>query len=309
MTASPQKVLVSALGVETRVWVYGEGDGTPLVLAHGFRGDHHGLDLIATHLCELLPGRRLFVPDLPGFGETPPFNSRVHDLDTYAEWLENLVHALITDTGGDVDPQRTEDTSFDVLGHSFGSLIVARAIAGGIEPGRTILINPISAPALQGPNAFMTKLAIAYYRLADALPSRSARIVLGSPLIVRAMSEVMAKTRDRKLRRWIHGQHDRYFSVFADTTTLLEAFKASVSHTVADFGAAFTMPTLIVAGDRDDIAPLTAQVALRHRLTDAELRIIPGVGHLVHYEAPVDAAAYAARFLSGSRHRGGASSG
>lgn len=304
MTASAQKILVSALGVETRAWVYGDGVDTPVVLVHGFRGDHHGLHLIATHLCEMLPGRRVIVPDLPGFGETPPIPGRTHDLDAYAEWLGIFVHTLVT--GGGADLQYADGT-FDLLGHSFGSLIVARAVARGLRPGRTILINPISAPALQGPNAAMTTLAVAYYRLADALAPHAARHVLGHPLIVRVMSEVMAKTRDRKLRRWIHDQHAKYFSVFADTTTLLEAFEASVSHTVADFSAALTMPTLIVAGDRDDIAPLTGQVALRHRLTDAQLRIIPGVGHLVHYEAPVDAAAYTARFLSEARrHDGGA---
>ncbi len=100
----------------------------------------------------------------------------------------------------------------------------------------------------------------------------------------------MAKTPDRQLRAWIHNQHDRYFSQFADSRSLLQSFRASVSHTVTEFADSIRTRTLLIVGDRDDITPLSEQLALAHRLRTAELRIIPGVGHLVHYEA-VDYAA------------------
>jgi len=104
------------------------------------------------------------------------------------------------------------------------------------------LINPIAAPALDGPQALLTRLAIFYYWAADRLPERAARSLLGNPVIVRVMSIVMAKTKDPALRAWIHAQHDRYFSSFSDTRTLLEAFKASVAHTVPEHWPALFEP-------------------------------------------------------------------
>jgi len=233
------------------------------------------------------------VPDLPGFGVSPAIPGRAHDLELYGAWLCALATA--------VAPQ-----GHTVLGHSFGSLVVANALAQGLNPRTVTLINPISAPALEGPKGVMTKLAIAYYWLAGKLPERGARWVLGHPLIVRVMSMVMAKTKDRALRRWIHAQHGAYFSRFSDAQTLLEAFRASVSHTVLEYAAAITQSTLLIVGDRDDLTPLTAQLELQHRLADAELHVAPGVGHLVHYEAVAAAGEWAAAFLQrhGTEPRG-----
>lgn len=275
---------VPTLGVDTRAWVYGDPAGRPLVLVHGYRGDHHGLELIAQGIAHAMPDVAIYVPDLPGFGETPAISGRRHDLALYGEWLREFFTA-ISPTGG------------ALLGHSFGSLVVSAALGQGLTPERTILINPISAPALEGPKAFLTKLTAGYYRVADMLPERGARALLGNPLIVRGMSEVMAKTRDPELRRWIHGQHDAYFSRFADSATLLESFHASVSHTVPEFANAFTMPTLLIAGERDDITPLVKQLDLQRLIPSSQLHIIPGTGHLVHYEAVDDAVGYISDFL------------
>ncbi|SJN11920.1 Hydrolase [Leucobacter sp. 7(1)] len=287
MSTVPSPFAVPALGSETRAWRYGAAEGPTLILVHGFRGDHHGLQGIAQGLAASAPELRVIVPDLPGFGASPSIPGRTHDIALYGEWLR----AFSAETAPD---------SFAILGHSFGSLVVSAALAGGLAPERTILINPISAPALEGPQAVMTQLAIAYYRAADLLPERAARGLLGNPLIVRVMSEVMAKTRDRELRRWIHDQHDRYFSVFADPGTLLDAFRASVSHTVIAGADAFVAPTLLIAGERDDITPLAKQLELQRRIPGSELRILPGTGHLVHYEAVTDAVAAILAFLRAS---------
>ena len=289
MTEAARTLTVDTLGISTRAWQYGAVEESPdsatIIFVHGFRGDHHGLEGIAQELARIRPNARVIVPDLPGFGETPAIPGCTHDIALYGEWLRTFVDA--------VAPEK-----FAILGHSFGSLVVTSAIKGGLDPARAILINPISAPALEGPQAVLTQLAIGYYRAADLLPEKAARGLLGNPLIVRGMSEVMAKTRDRELRAWIHGQHHAYFSRFSDARTLLDAFRASVSHTVIEDAAVYTMPTLIVAGDRDDITPLPKQLELHRRIPGSTLHVIPGTGHLVHYEAVGDAVAYVADHLT-----------
>ncbi len=276
---------IPTLGIKTRAWQFGNPSGAPLILVHGFRGDHHGLEEIAREIAVKLPTVRTIVPDLPGFGETPPVPAREHALELYGEWLRAFATQVAPD-------------GCAILGHSFGSLVVADAVAGGLDAHCAILINPISAPALKGPHALLTQLAIGYYRAAALLPETAARRLLSNPLIVRAMSEVMTKTRDTQLRSWIHQQHAHHFSSFSDPETLLAAFRASVSHTVTDFAAAFQLPTLLIAGDRDDIMPLEKQLGLHYRIPGSLLRALPGVGHLVHYEGVSDAVAFITDFLA-----------
>ncbi|HEX4662176.1 MAG TPA: alpha/beta hydrolase, partial [Candidatus Saccharimonadales bacterium] len=59
-----------------------------------------------------------------------------------------------------------------------------------------------------------------------------------------------------------------------------------------------TIPTLLIVGAIDDIAPLSAQYGLRGQLPTASLVIINNVGHLIHHEAPDQAAATIEKFLS-----------
>lgn len=111
------------------------------------------------------------------------------------------------------------------------------------------------------------------------------------------MSVKLAKTRDRALRRFIHGQHHAYFSAFGSRASIVEGFDASLSTTVAAVADRITQPVLLIAGERDEVAPLAGQFALLETFPDARLDVIPGVGHLVHYETPHAAAAAIRSFV------------
>ncbi|MFT2689121.1 alpha/beta fold hydrolase [Clavibacter zhangzhiyongii] len=105
---------VDLLGSRTAWWEYGPADAAQVVVVvHGFRGDHHGLEPVVAQL----PGVRILSPDLPGFGDSTPLGDARHDIPGYAAWLRAFVDA----TG-------TRDAT--VLGHSFGSIVVAAALAG-----------------------------------------------------------------------------------------------------------------------------------------------------------------------------------
>ena len=214
-------------------WTYEPVQVTPetrtILVIHGFRGDHHGLLRVA----DQLPGMRLIMPDLPGFGSSDAFASGPHSVEHYGRFITGFMAAL------GLGPDTV------LLGHSFGSIVAAHFVAahpGAVSP--LILINPIAAPALEGPKGIMTKLAVLYDRLAARLPQGPGLALLRNPLIVRVMSEAMAKTPDKELRRFIHGQHHSYFSAFADRDSLLESFTASVSGNVAEVAGQLALPVL-----------------------------------------------------------------
>ena len=276
------RVLV-VLGVRTHLVEYGPVDADrTVVLVHGFRGDHHGLGPVVAQL----PGIRFLAPDLPGFGSSEPLSDRPHDIDGYVAWLDAFLQAA-----------GVHGTAV-LLGHSFGSIVVSAAVAAGVPTPRVVLVNPIGQNALAGPRATLTRLAVLFYRIGAALPEWLGFALLRSRVVTRIMSMTMSKTDDKVLLRWIHEEHDRYFSAFANRRSLLEAFRASVSHDVSEFAARVAPSTLLIVADKDDITPLEAQRHLVTLFADAHLEVIEGVGHLVHYEKPVEAAAAIRAFLA-----------
>ncbi|MFD1721035.1 alpha/beta fold hydrolase [Amnibacterium endophyticum] len=267
-------------GVRASWWEYGlPGEGPALLLVHGFRGDHHGLEPVVA----FLPGAHVVAPDLPGFGASEPLPG-THSIDGYAAWLARFAAEV------GLGPETV------VLGHSFGSIVVAKALADGLPAARAILVNPIAAPALAGPNAVGTRLASLYYAIGERLPERPGRALLDHPAIVRGAGAFLAKTKDRALRRWIHDQHDRYFSGYASRRVVLEAYTASVTHDVSEWRDALTLPVHLIAGEHDDITALADVQALAAALPDATIAVIRDVGHLIHYETPEQAAREVAAF-------------
>lgn len=252
-----------------------------IIMIHGYRGTHHGLLLIGKQLKNTM---NVIIPDLPGFGRGA--HLKHYDIDNYVEWLH-----------GYIKKQGLRQTPY-LMGHSFGSIICAayaKKYPKTIK--KLILVNPIGAPALEGPRRIFSKLAIVYYKIGAALPDRAARAWLSSPLIVRIMSETMAKTKDKELRAFIHDQHRRYFSKFFNAQVALEAFTASVSHDVSQYAKDIETPTLLIAGSLDDITSLSDQYALKKKFPHARLKVIDNVGHLTHYETPDKVAAYIQAFI------------
>jgi pimeloyl-ACP methyl ester carboxylesterase len=276
---------VEVLGSSTRYWVYGPADASvTIVVVHGYRGEHHGLEPVVAQL----QGIRIVSPDLPGFGESAALVGRAHDIAGYSEWLAAFV-------------EKVGLSGAPILGHSFGSIVVSHAVAGGLPTSRMILVNPIAAPALSGPNGFLSRLTLLYYRLGRALPERIGSALLGNWLIVRFISLVMVQTKDPELRRFIHDQHHMYFSSYATRDSVVEGFEASISSDVSMVASTITVPTLLVGADRDPIATVAAQERLASLFPDARLVIIPGVGHLIHYEKPREAARAIVDFLGTGR--------
>ncbi|HEY8886647.1 MAG TPA: alpha/beta hydrolase [Candidatus Microsaccharimonas sp.] len=251
-----------------------------IILIHGFRGTHHGLELIAQHL----KGFKVIIPDLPGFaeGDTLPR----YDLESYANWLDQFIQH-----------QNLENPPI-LLGHSFGSIVSAAYAAKHHDTiEKLILVNPIGAPALEGPRGILTKLAVFYYWLGTKLPGKLSHAWLSSVMVVDIMSKTMTKTKDKSLRKYIDDQHRQYFSRFHTSQSVSEAFATSVSNSVRDFAKKITTPTLLIAGTKDDITPLAKQKELRELFPDATLQIIEHVGHLTHYETPDQVAFFIEEFV------------
>ena len=268
-------------GRDVAYWEYNADKKTTLLFVHGFRGTHHGLLKVA----ELLPNYRLIIPDLPGFGKSEALADE-HSIDSYVAWLHDFRAA--------VDAAK----SSYVIGHSFGTIVVSHYAAKYPDSvKKLVLINPIGAPALEGNQRFLTQLAILYYWLGRKLPARAATAWISMKPITKVMSITMRKTHDRTIRKYIDQQHYAHFSSFASPDQLAEAFHASVSNDVSQVAEKLHIPTLLIAGEKDDITSLDKQRVLHSHIAGAKLVVIAGVGHLTHYETPDQVADAIEKFI------------
>ena len=268
---------VQVVGSVTSYWRYPatQPDAKTIIFVHGYRGNHHGLEAIAG----ALPDFNVIIPDLPGFGKSTPFPG-AHDIETYAQWVAEFIGAL-----------KLKEKPI-LLGHSFGSIVCSAFAAkhsGLIE--LLILENPVSAPALKGPNAPITKIAQSFFALAGALPLKQGEWLLKSWPMVRGMSIVMTKSWNKELRAWVHAQHDQNFNDFASRRVAIEGYNASISHNVGDYASSFEVPTLLIIGDKDDITSPKQQYAMAQSIqAPHSISHHMGVGHLTHYEIPSEVA-------------------
>uniref|UniRef100_UPI0028F028F0 alpha/beta fold hydrolase n=1 Tax=uncultured Rothia sp. TaxID=316088 RepID=UPI0028F028F0 len=272
------------------------------LLVHGFRGDHHGLEIIANYLLKLIPNVSIISPDLPGFGRSADLPESTLDedsIDAYVAWLQDFV-------------ERTNPLGLPlhVVGHSFGSIVTsAFAAAHPNSLALLSLINPISEPALEGSQRVASRLASLYYRAGAALPEKIGYPLLRSQLITRASSEVMMRTKDKAMRRFINGQHAAYFGSFGSRRGVLSAYEASITHTAAEYAAAIRVPVQMLVAEDDDLGTPETARAMYATLSSRDLPatstgarerldMIPEVGHLIHYETPRLAAELIADFAA-----------
>ena len=247
-----------------------DGSGPRILFVHGFRGDHHGLMAIAGAL-----SAKVTIPDLPGYGKSRELAGE-HNLENYGIWLSEFAKQA----GG-----------FDaVLGHSFGTLIVASASKHGLQLP-TVLLNPINSRATEI-GGMGQVLAQRFYDLGEKRPK-----VLASPLVTRGMSTLLAKSLDPRIRSFIHQQHDSYFSSYQSPRVVLEGFRAASGGSVLDYQQHLNDELLLIAGAKDMVAPLDNTILLSERLPNSQLEVIPKVGHLTHYETPAEVAGIVERFL------------
>ncbi|GAA4109803.1 hypothetical protein GCM10022249_08370 [Enteractinococcus coprophilus] len=263
---------VTGAPFEIAVFKYlGPPNARQILAVHGFRGDHHGLELIVDGLAPY----EVWVPDLPGFGVSGAMPDAEHTVEHYAHVINQIAQHM----------QRPI-----LVGHSFGSVVAAAAVAAeAVDYPHLVLLNPIAKPALDAGTPVdraATLVTDGFYRLCAALPTALGRRLLGNTLIVWATGAFMTKTDDPRVLAYTHDQHQTYFSGFDSPATLLEAYQASITHTVADFADRLGIPVTMIGGADDELSSPEDISALAEVLAtdDVETYVLQHTGHLMHYE-------------------------
>jgi len=233
--------------------------GAPLFLVHGAGGTHDHWP----EALRRLPGRRVIAVDLPGHGASPPPGERA--VPVYARRLVDLL---------------------DALG-------IARAVVGGHSMGGAIALTlALEAPErvagllLVGTGARLRVVPGIVQAWAD--PARASELAISaagfsfgagaSPELLRAFAEGMAAVAPGV----VHGD-----------------FTACDAFDVMERLGAIRAPARIVVGAEDRLTPPKYAAFLRANLPGDGLLVVPGVGHMVTWEAPDAVTGEAALLLAG----------
>jgi 3-oxoadipate enol-lactonase len=226
------------------------GQGTPLVLLHGYPLDHHLWDDVAP----LLEGQfDLILPDLRGFGES----STVDAFYTMED--------IASDIAGLLDFLGIQKTA--IAGHSMGGY-VALAFAS-LYPERVTGLGLVSSQVLADTPA----------KREDRFKSAAEVADKGPASVVEAMTPKF--TSDPRLQEFARSSMElqspaAYIGALkamgerVDSTPLLESIH---------------YPVVIVHGDADNLIPIDRAREVKAALPDAYLVEVSGAGHMPMMEA------------------------
>lgn len=236
-----------------RAW----GDGPPLVLLHGGHGSwRHWVGNITA----LAGGHTVWVPDMPGYGDSDDVPGDPHDPARLDRLVGMLADSLAALTG--------DQASIDLAGFSFGGLVAGRLATHRGKVRRLALLGP---GGHAGPRRQRIEM-IEWRGLDDAARQASLRHNLGAFMLhdpasidalalqVHEASVLRTRLRSKALSR---------------QPLLIEAL------------ASLDLPILALWGEHDVTAvPTLAAQALLQGRPEREARIVPGAGHWVQYESP-----------------------
>ena len=238
-----------------------------IVLVHGYRGTHKGLESFAGGLNQF----NIYAPDLPGFGTSAPLKAK-HTLNNYIEWFNEFLKTVALDKP-------------IAIGHSFGTLIVSGAESKYKFSKALVCINPVAGGVTKGLSWFLMQFVKAFYWIAHVIPQNLGLRMLKTRLLVDSMSSYTTKSQDKELRSWIKLQHSHYFNSFANSQVVWESYVASIVNTMAPYVPLVKKPILLIAAELDEITPVSAVIKMSEQMHDASVHEISNCGHLVHYEA------------------------
>ena len=254
-------------------WTYGDEKKPPLVMIHGFTGSHEGFSYIIPHLKDYF----VIIPDLPGFGVSRPLEAP-WTIDNLARVTNEFVHSLELR----VHPF--------LVSHSMGGLVAASMLAQQPElfDQKTIFISPV-------PNRISwrdgRKAGALAGRLQYAVGHHIPRIAT-SKLISAMATQALLRTKDTTLRRRIRQHHFKNLEYISSSKFYEKLHVDITKRGTIDYAPKLQrFATLIITGSRDNVTPLKHEKVLASAL-QATLHIIPGTGHLAHYEHPEEIAVH-----------------
>jgi len=252
-----------------RAAVQERGSGPPLLLLHGWGVSS---ELFVPILDALQSGRRLIVPDLPGFGATPEPDTAwsVHD---YAEWCIALLDRLGVER-------------CDLIGHSNGGRI--GIVMAATHPSRVRRMVLAGSAGIRPRRTLVGAARVRTYKLLRTLER--------STVVPAALRRAAGRNADQR------GSADYRAVSGVMRGTLVRIVNEDLRALLPELH----LPVLLIWGEHDAEAPLEDGKLMERLIPDAGLVVFEGAGHFAYLEQPARFCRIVDVFLRDNQDQGSA---
>lgn len=234
-----------------------------VVLVHGVTGNK--LDMVAVGHEYVRRGYAVYAPDLPGHGSAKPIATK--SFDELGTWLKNAIAA----TG------RVPDV---LMGNSFASAICYDFAQQGYLHKKTWLVLACPTPDIGWASRTLR-------RASYLLPAAIATGLYNTSWAIGARASYLLVSHDISIRDWLY-ESERHKIPFIDAkvanvmSTLLATHNPYLGTRLP---VAVQQQVIVVMGKQDNVVTKRALPLLHKILPHARFIIVPGVGHILHFEA------------------------
>lgn len=226
------------------------GNGQPILILHGWGASSSSWEKVQEILA--YNDYKVFCPDLPGFGETPPPDI-AWGVSDYVDWVLEFAKSQNLD-------------SFILIGHSFGGRISIKFANYYPEKVKSLILCDSAGLKIQ--------------------PSIKRRIVLifvGFFKLIFGISFLSGLKNEMK---------DLFYFTISNTDyakankVMKEVMKRVIGEDLFKYLKGIKAKTLIVWGKKDKLVPVEHAYVFKDEIKNSQLEIIPKVGHSPHLKVP-----------------------
>ena len=200
-------------------------------------------------------GYKVFVPDLPGFGETPE-PLQPWSVDDYVEWVNDFC-------------EKENLLQFFLLGHSFGGGIAAKLASSFSEK---VLGLILVSPAIRRRRTLKQYIFLGLAKMGN--------LVFTIPILF------FLRPLARKILYVFAGTKDYYKLEIRKAVRLKESFKKIVKEDLTYCLPKIKIPTLIIWGEKDVVTPVKEAYSIKNKIKNAKIEIIKDSQHGLNLEKP-----------------------
>ena len=193
-------------------------------------------------------GYKVFVPDLPGFGENPPLE-KPWSVDDYVEWVKDFC-------------EKENLSRFFLLGHSFGGSVATKFSIKYPEKVKKLILVDSAGVRKKRLKKEIQKTVAHFLNNFSFLPFYK--------FFRKIAYRTLFRTSDYLLTEGIMKR--TYLNVIGED--------------ISSIFTNISIPALLIWGEKDKVTPLKHAYYIKEKIPGAKLEIIPGVKHNAHREAP-----------------------
>jgi 3-oxoadipate enol-lactonase len=247
-----------------------DGNGEPIVCIHGLGGSSNNW----TPILPALAGFQVIRPDSPGAARSPLASEKL-SIDVYVEALAGLITELNLDR-------------VHLAAHSLGTIVAQHFAVRYPDRVKSLaLFGPFMAPPEAGRAGILARAALArtgvpgLQEIADAVVKAAT-----SKETKQDQPAVLALVRESVMRQTPEG--------YAQSCEALAAAQPAAVDEIR-------VPTLLITGDQDGVAPPANVAALAERIRGSRQVVLEGCAHWHTFEKPQACAEELQRFHASLR--------